>query len=152
MPTFLWHQLTPKFTWPSQNKPKKNSQKIRGQLFPQLCPLLHPGGGIIAEMTVHNFKLWRMHMTRPHICPHWYLESEDFAVAKLDPDFALLLLMAASLRMAMAGVLTGVRPAAGVLAPLGGSLEMVRVTTCMCSPSCFSPLWYCLRRLRNLAK
>ena len=45
MPTFLWHQLTPKFTWPSQNKPKKNSQKIRGQLFPQLCPLLHPGGG-----------------------------------------------------------------------------------------------------------
>ena len=53
MPTFLWHQLTPKFTWPSQNKPKKNSQKIRGQLFPQLCPLLHPGGGgIITEMTV----------------------------------------------------------------------------------------------------
>ena len=80
------------------------------------------------------------------------LESEDFAVAKLDPDFALLLLMAASLRMAMAGVLTGVRPAAGVLAPLVGSLEMVRVTTCMCSPSCLSPLWYCLRRLRNLAK
>ena len=64
--------------------------------------------------------------------------------------FALLLLMAASLRMAMAGVLTGVP--AGVLGLLGGGVDMVRVTTCMCSPNCLSPLWYCLRRLRNLAK
>ena len=80
------------------------------------------------------------------------LSSSGILRERLDPDFALLLLMAASLRMAMAGVLTGVRPAAGVLAPLAGSLEMVRVTTCMCSPSCLSPLWYCLRRLRNLAK
>ena len=38
MQTFLWHPLTPKCTWPSQNKSKKNSQKILGKLFSVIMP------------------------------------------------------------------------------------------------------------------
>ena len=45
MPLFLWHQLTPKCTWPSQNKHQNSSQKIKGKLCPQLCPPFHPGRG-----------------------------------------------------------------------------------------------------------
>ena len=45
----------------------------------------------------------------------------------------LLLLRWANLRKDIEGVPTG------VAAALGG-LEMVRVTTCMCSPNCFNPI------------
>ena len=52
MITFLWHPLTPKCTWPSQNKPKKTLIKFRDNCFRNYAPFTSRGGGIITKMTV----------------------------------------------------------------------------------------------------
>ena len=53
MPTFLWHPLTPKCTWLSQKKSKKNSQKILENFFHNYAFFYMQGVGIFTEITVH---------------------------------------------------------------------------------------------------
>ena len=52
MQTFLWHPLTPKCTWLSQNKSKKTLRKYWENFFRNYAPFYIQGGGIITEMTV----------------------------------------------------------------------------------------------------
>ena len=55
MQTFLWHPLTPKCTWPSQNKSKKTLRKYWENFFRNYAPFYIQGGGIITEMTVLGY-------------------------------------------------------------------------------------------------
>ena len=45
MQTFLWHPLTPKCTWPSQNKSKKTLRKYWENFFRNYAPFYIQGGG-----------------------------------------------------------------------------------------------------------
>ena len=52
MPTFLWHPLTPKCTWLSQNKSKKNLRKYWENFFRYYALFYMQGVGIFTEITV----------------------------------------------------------------------------------------------------
>ena len=52
MQTFLWHPLTPKCTWPSQNKSKKTLRKYWENFFRKYAPFYIQGVGIFTEITV----------------------------------------------------------------------------------------------------
>ena len=53
MQTFLWHPLTPKCTWLSQNKSKKKLSENTGKTFSVIMPSFTcRGGGIFTEITV----------------------------------------------------------------------------------------------------
>ena len=45
MQTFLWHALTPKCTWLSQNKSKKKLSENTGKTFPVIMPPFTSRGG-----------------------------------------------------------------------------------------------------------
>ena len=53
MPTFLWHPLTPKCTWLSQNKSKKTLRKYWENFFRSYALFYMQGVGIFTEITVH---------------------------------------------------------------------------------------------------
>ena len=52
MQTFLWHPLTPKCTWPSQNKSKKTLRKYWENFFRNYALFYMQGVGILMEITV----------------------------------------------------------------------------------------------------
>ena len=52
MQTFLWHPLTPKCTWPSQNKSKKTLRKYWENFFCNHALFYMQGVGIFTEITV----------------------------------------------------------------------------------------------------
>ena len=55
MQTFLWHPLTPKCTWPSQNKSKKNSKKTFSVIMP---PFTFRGWAYLRKLLYSvNFKI-----------------------------------------------------------------------------------------------
>ena len=53
MPTFLWHPLTPKCTWLSQNKSKKTLRKYWENFFRKYALFDMQGVGIFTEITAH---------------------------------------------------------------------------------------------------
>ena len=52
MQTFLWHPLTPKCTWLSQNKSKKTLRKYWENFFRNYAIFYMQGMGIFTEITV----------------------------------------------------------------------------------------------------
>ena len=58
MQTFLWHPLTPKCTWPSQNKSKKTLRKYWENLFRNYALFYMQGVGIFTEITVFCISLF----------------------------------------------------------------------------------------------
>ena len=54
MQTFLRHPLTPKCTWPSQNKSKKTPRKYWENFFRNYAPFYIQGVGIFTEITVQQ--------------------------------------------------------------------------------------------------
>ena len=84
MQTFLWHPLTPKCTWLSQNKSKTKISENSGKTFSVIMPpFTSRGWAYLRKLLYRHTKLWVFHHIVITIDRPWNILSSRITISML---------------------------------------------------------------------